>query len=99
MDGNAAYMITHVRVKDEEKWDEYRSQVPATLTEWGAEVIFRGKRAEVLTGEHEYTHAIITRSTDAATIRSWYEALPYHALIPLRDQAVEMALIGYEPFD
>ncbi len=56
MDDNAAYMITHVKVKDEEKWDEYRSQVPATLSEWSAEVVFRGKRAEVLTSEHEYTH-------------------------------------------
>lgn len=72
MDDNAAYMITHVRVKDEEKWDEYRSQVPATLSECGAEVVFRGKRAEVLTGEHEYTHTIIIRFLDADTIRSWW---------------------------
>jgi uncharacterized protein (DUF1330 family) len=99
IDNNAACMITHVEVKDEEKWDEYRSQVPATLSEWGAEVVFRGKRTEVLTGEHEYTHTIITRFPNATTICTWYEAPPYQALIPLRGQAVEMALIGYEPFD
>lgn len=99
MDDNPAYIITHVKVIDEEKWDQYRSQVPATLSEWGAEVVFRGKRAEVLAGEHEYTHKIITRFPNAATIRSWYEAPPYQALIPLRGQAVEMTLIGYEPFD
>lgn len=64
-------MITHVKVIGEEKWDEYRSQVPATLSKW-AEVVFRGKRAEVLTGKHEYTHTIITRFPDVATIRSWY---------------------------
>ncbi|MDQ3638193.1 MAG: DUF1330 domain-containing protein, partial [Actinomycetota bacterium] len=85
MDDNPACMITHVKVIDEERWDEYRSQVHATLSEWGVEVVFRGKRAEVLTGEHEYTHTIITRFPDAATIRSWYEAPPYQALIPLRD--------------
>lgn len=33
---------------------------------------------------------IITRFPDAATIRRWYEAPPYQALIPLRDQAVKM---------
>lgn len=96
MDEKQAFMVTHVRVKDEEKWEEYRSQVPATLSEWGGEVVFRGTRLEVLTGEHGYTHTLITRFPNAAAIKSWYEAPPYQALIPLRDEAVEMVLISYK---
>lgn len=68
----------------------------ATLSEWDAEVVFRGKHAEALTTEQGYTHAIITRFSDDAAIRSWYEAPTYQALIPPREQAVEMVLIGYD---
>lgn len=65
----------------------------------GAEVVFRGERAEVLTGAYECIHAIITRLPDASANRSGYEAPSYQAPIPLRDRAVEMVPIGYEPFD
>ena len=34
-----AYVIGHITVKDEAKWAEYRSQVPATLAPWGAELV------------------------------------------------------------
>jgi uncharacterized protein (DUF1330 family) len=37
-----AYVIGHITVKDAEKWNEYRSQVPATLEPWGAELVLRG---------------------------------------------------------
>lgn len=64
MDDNAAHMITHVKVNDEEKWDEYRSQVPTTLSGWGTEVVFRGKRADILTGRarvHPHDHHPVSR--------------------------------------
>lgn len=31
MTKTSAYLIGHITVKNEEKWAEYRSQVPATL--------------------------------------------------------------------
>jgi uncharacterized protein (DUF1330 family) len=30
-----AYVIGHITVKNQEKWAEYRSEVPATLKAWG----------------------------------------------------------------
>lgn len=38
-----AYVIGHLTVKDPEKWAEYRRDVPATLAEWGGELVFRGE--------------------------------------------------------
>ena len=38
----SACVIGHITVKDEEKWAQYRAQVPATLAPWGAELLFRG---------------------------------------------------------
>ncbi len=75
MDDRPTFMVTRVRVKDEKNWEEYRSQVPVTLAKWGGEVVFRGTRLEVLSGEHGYTHTLFTRFPNtAAAIKSWYEA-------------------------
>ena len=96
MDGDAFYVIGHITTKDAGKWAEYRGKVPATLSEWGAEVVFRGKRTDVLTGEHGYTDTVVIRFPSASAIGNWYRSAAYQALIPLREQAAEMVLIGYE---
>jgi hypothetical protein len=58
-----AYVIGHLTVKDPEKWAEYRRKVPATLAEWGGELVFRGKIFEVLSGIHSYTDVCPLRPT------------------------------------
>lgn len=96
MGENAAYVIGHITVKDEAKWAQYRSKVPATLSEWGAELVFRGKRIEVLSGEHDHDSTVVIRFPDADAIEGWYRSPAYQALIPLREQAAEMVLVAYE---
>lgn len=92
----AAYVIGHITVKDSEKWAEYRGKVPASLAQWGGEVLLRGRRVAVLSGEHAYTDTVVIRFPDANAIAGWYGSPAYQALIPLREQAAEMALIAYE---
>ena len=91
-----AYVIGHMTVKDPEKWAEYRSRVPATLEAWRAELVLRGRRVGVLSGEHRYDNAVVIRFPDAAAVAGWYGSPAYQALIPLREQAAEMVLISYE---
>jgi uncharacterized protein (DUF1330 family) len=92
----AAYVIGYMNVKDAEKWAEYRSRVPATLAPWGGEVILRGRRVEVLSGDHPYTDTVVIRFPDTDRIAAWYRSPEYQALIPTREQAAEMVLISYE---
>ncbi len=92
----AAYVIGHLTVKDPEKWAEYRGKVPATLVQWGGEVIFRGHRVGVLSGEHPYTDTVVIRFPNTAAISGWYGSSAYQALISIREQAAEMVLISYE---
>lgn len=92
----AAYVIGHITIKDPEKWMEYRAKVSATLAQWGGEVILWGRRVAVLSGEHPYTDSVVIRFLDAEAITGWYGSPAYQALIPLREQAAEMILIGYE---
>jgi uncharacterized protein (DUF1330 family) len=91
-----AYVIGHITVKDPEKWMEYRTKVPATLAPWGGEVILRGRRVAVLTGEHQHLDIVVIRFPDVAGAAGWYASPAYRALIPLREEAAEMVLISYE---
>jgi uncharacterized protein (DUF1330 family) len=91
-----AYVIGHITVKDAEKWNRYRSQVPATLDPWGAELVLRGKLASVLAGEHSHTDTVVIRFPDMKAINGWYASSAYQSLIPLRKMAAEIVLLAYE---
>ncbi len=91
----SAYVIGHITVKDAEKWTQYRSQVPATLAPWGANLVCRGKRLHVLSGEHLHTDMVVIRFPDSASVDNWFNSRAYQALIPLRNQAAEMVLVSY----
>ena len=92
----AAYVIGHITVKDSAKWAEYRGKVPGSLAQWGGEVILRGRRIAVLSGEHQYTDTVAIRFPDSKAVVSWYGSPAYQALIPLRERAADMVLIAYE---
>jgi uncharacterized protein (DUF1330 family) len=93
--GNA-YVIGHITVKDAEKWDAYRSGVPATLAPWNAELVFRGKRVATLAGEHPHPDVVVIRFPDLKAVDGWHSSAAYQALIPLRRQAAEVVLLAYE---
>ena len=91
----SACVIGHISVKDEEKWAQYRAQVPATLAPWGAELLFRGQRADILAGQHEHFDTVVIRFPDADTVDAWYNSPEYQALIPLRQQAADLDLVVF----
>lgn len=90
-----ACVIGHITIKNPEKWTEYRSQVPATLAPWGAELLFRGQLTEVLAGAHEHTDTVVIRFPDIAALNGWHTSPAYQALIPLRQQAAHVVLLSY----
>lgn len=91
-----AYVIGHITVRDPEKWAEYRRRVPGTLAPWDAELVFRGRRLAVLSGEHAHADTVVIRFPSAAALAAWHGSPAYQALIPLRQQAAAVVLIAYE---
>jgi uncharacterized protein (DUF1330 family) len=91
----SACVIGHITVKDEEKWAQYRAQVPATLAPWGAELLFRGQRADILAGNHAHLDTVVIRFPDADSVDAWYNSPEYQALIPLRQQAADLDLVVF----
>ena len=91
-----AFVIGSIRIKDAARWAEYRAQVPATLAPWGAEIVLRGRRAALLAGSAPHTDTVVIRFPDAASLTGWHGSPAYQALVPLREQAAEVVLQGYE---
>lgn len=94
-----AYLIGHIRVRDAARWDEYRSRVPGTLQRWRGELLFRGQRAAVLSGELPYPETVVLRFPDVASIDAWHRSPEYQALIPVREAAADVVLLSYRSED
>ena len=91
----SACVIGHITVKDDQKWAQYRAQVPATLAPWGAELLFRGQRADILAGDHAHLETVVIRFPDADTVDAWFHSPEYQAMIPLRQQAADLDLVVF----
>ena len=81
MDKQPAYVIGHITVRNEEKWAAYRSQVPATLAPWNAELLLRGEKTDVFAGEHTATDTVVLRFPNVEAMRGWFLSPAYQALI------------------
>jgi uncharacterized protein (DUF1330 family) len=89
------YVIGHITVKNADKWASYRSQVPATLAPWQAELVFRGEKLAVLGGEHRHSDTVVIHFPNAESANGWFNSAAYQALIPLRMEAAEVDLISF----
>jgi len=91
-----AYVVGHVTVKNETKWAEYRSKIPATLEPWCAELVFRGKLSSVLSGDHSHSDAVVICFPGNDALNGWYQSEAYRDIIPIRQEAADMELLTYE---
>jgi uncharacterized protein (DUF1330 family) len=92
----AAYLIGHITIKDPVQWKIYVDGVPKSLIPFGAEIIFRGRRATVLSGQHPYQNTVVIKFPDQITLQHWYDSKTYQDLIPIRDKAADVVLISYD---
>ncbi|MGL4576055.1 MAG: DUF1330 domain-containing protein [Burkholderiaceae bacterium] len=91
-----AYVIGQITVRDAQLWESYRSQVAATLTPFGGELVFRGTQAAAFAGENPHSNVVVIRFPNLAAASSWHASAAYQALIPLRLQAGDVVLTAYE---
>lgn len=95
----AAFFIATTKIKDAEKFQEYAGQAGQTISAHGGKMIARGKVAAALAGECTHQGTGIVRFPDMDTLSGWYNSAEYQALIPLRNEAVEMSLVAYQEPD
>jgi len=92
----AAYLIGHITVKNPDKWKIYVEGVRKSLIAFEAEVVFRGKRAAVLAGEHPHESTVVIKFSDQTTLQQWFNSNEYQGLIPNRNEAADVVIISYD---
>ena len=91
-----AYFVGQITVKHDEKWELYRSQVPATLAPWHAELMFRGKQPHAQSNASPHPDIVVVRFPSLANAEGWHNSDAYQALIPLRQEAADVVGTIYE---
>ena len=91
-----AICVGHIRVRNADAWEQYRSRVGATIAQYGGELLFRGEQERLFSGEmsHEKVVALKFESLEAAN--RWHGSPEYQALIPIRDQGADVTLVLYK---
>ena len=92
----AAYLVGHISVREPELWQVYIEGVKKSLTPFDATVVFRGKRAAILAGEHTYDQCVVIEFSDQEALQEWFLSDSYQALIPTRDKAADVVIITYD---
>ena len=80
----AAYVIVDVEVTNQEAYEEYRRQVPATLEKYGGRFAVRGGRYETLEGSWQPQRIVVLQFPDFDRAKEWHGSPEYQAIIPLR---------------
>jgi uncharacterized protein (DUF1330 family) len=92
----SAFFIATSTIKDPEKFAEYGAKAGASLASYGGNLVIKGKAVKALAGASNHQAVGIIRFADMEALNAWYQSPAYQALIPLRNEAVEMTLITYE---
>jgi uncharacterized protein (DUF1330 family) len=93
---NHAYVVGQISVKDPLKWSEYRDLVPATLEPWGAQIVFRGRKAADFALNNANPDIVVIQFPDLEAARNWEASPAYQAIIPLRLVAADVMLTAYQ---
>ncbi len=92
----AAYCIGQIRVKDAQAWEQYRGRVGATIVQYGGEVMFRGGLLQAFSGKVDHDSVVALRFDNLDAAKRWHDSPEYQALVPLREQGAEVALVLYQ---
>ena len=91
-----AFCIGQIRVRNAEAWEDYRSRVGETIRQYGGELLFRGEREQVFSGEMLPDKVVVLQFEDIDTAKRWHDSPEYQALVPIRDQGADVTLVLYK---
>ena len=83
----AAYIVAHIEVTDPARYEEYRRQVAATITQYGGRFLVRGGATEVLEGSLRPGRVVILEFASIEQAKTWWDSPEYRPLRELRQRA------------
>ena len=90
------FVIGQIKVKDEEKWAEYKSKVQSTLEPYGAKILVRGSQIDSFVGTLEYPDVVIIEFETKQKAQEWYNSESYQSIVPIREKGADIILHLYQ---
>lgn len=85
----AAYLLAFNKVKNPTLAAEYSAKAGPTVVAGGGTVVTKGK-VSILDGSFNVDAVLVVRFPDTVTLERWYQSPEYQALIPLRNEALDV---------
>ena len=92
----SAYLIVDIDIQDAAGLEEYRKQVPATVTKYGGRFIVRGGKFEKLEGNWDPKRLVLPEFPSVEQAKQWYDSEEYQPLKPMRLKASTSNLVLVE---
>jgi uncharacterized protein (DUF1330 family) len=92
----SAYLIVDIDIQDAAGLEEYRKQVPATITKYGGRFIVRGGKFEQLEGDWQPKRLVLLEFPSVEQAKRWYDSEEYRPLKAMRLKASNSNLILVE---
>ncbi len=92
----AAYLIVDIDVKDAEKYEAYKREVPRLIEKNGGEYLARGGRREVIEGAWAPKRLVLLRFPSTDAIRQFLDDPEYQPLKELRHQVADSSIVAVE---
>lgn len=78
------YIIGEIEITNLEKYENYRSQTPALIAQFGGKFIVRGGEAQLLEGTGDVKRAVVIEFESYERALSFYNSPAYRAVLPHR---------------
>ena len=91
-----AYVLADVDITDPACWEDYRSKVGATITQYGGKVLIRNDNAQVLEGDLAPHLLVVVEFPTLDQAKRWYNSAEYKPLLALRKQAANTQVVLVE---
>ena len=92
----SAYMIVEVKIKDSEKYDDYKKLTPASLEPYGGKFIVRGGSAELIEGKEKPNRIVVLEFENSEKAKGWWNSHLYNEAKKIRQAAAETRMILVE---
>ncbi len=91
-----SFLIATSRIKDPQKYAEYAAKSGPTFAPFNGKLVIKGKFAGNLVASSANDTVAVISFPDRKSLDAWYNSPAYQAIIPLRDQALDMVATIYE---
>lgn len=85
------YVIAEIEITDPSLFEEYRTQVPATVQKYGGKFLARGGAVQSLEGGWQPKRLVVLEFSSVEQARRWYDSEEYRAPKALRMKAEGVA--------